>query len=309
VLSRLAEALYWAGRYVERAEDVARLLDVHFHILLEDRRVDEAAACHTLLEVMGAGDRAPAGGCDIARVSAILAYDRDSPASIVGALTAARENARGSRDAMSSEMWECLNATWHALPDAVEQASVAPHALFRFVKERAAAFAGMTESTMSRDEGWLFLVLGRSLERADMTTRLLSARYGETWGAAGWVATLRSCGAHEAYLRTYQRGMDAHRVAEFLLLDRLFPRSVFHAVTTAEQCLAELDPGRGRTGPHSDARRILGRARTELEFSSPASLLDDLPEHLALTQRACADAGDAVSTQWFGVARPVEWSA
>jgi uncharacterized alpha-E superfamily protein len=103
--------------------------------------------------------------------------------------------------------------------------------------------------------------------------------------------------------------VDAGRVAEFLLLDRLFPRSVFHALATAERCLAELDPGTGRTGPHSDARRILGRARTELEFSPPVTLLDDLPDHLALVQQACADAGAAVSARWFSLARPVEWSA
>ena len=87
--------------------------------------------------------------------------------------------------------------------------------------------AGLADSTMSRDDGWRFLVLGRSLERVDMTARLLSARYGESWGESGWITTLRSCGAYEAYLRTYQRAVDAALAAEFLVLDRLFPRSVF----------------------------------------------------------------------------------
>jgi len=309
VLSRIAESLYWVGRYTERAEDTARILDVHYHLLLEDRWVDEAAACAALLEVMGVGaERAVAA--DPEAVTRILAFDGDYAGSIVGSMSAAWRNARGARDAISSEMWECLNGTHEALRSGV----AVPHeqgayAFFRWVKERAAMFAGLAESTMSRDEGWRFLRLGRSLERVDMTARLLSARFGESWGEAGWVTTLRSCSAYEAYLRTYQRAVDVSLAAEFLVLDRLFPRSVFSALRTAEECLADLDPSFGRAGLQDPARRSLGQARTELEFCSVDELTRDLPGHLYRLQQHCFDAGTAIAERYFGENTPLEWSA
>jgi uncharacterized alpha-E superfamily protein len=305
MLSRIAESLYWLGRYSERAEDTARILDVHYHLLLEDRWVDEEAACAALVEVMGVGDRA-AEGSDSEEITRLLAFDPDYLGSIVGAMGAAWENARSVREAISSEMWESVNTTNEALR-VVDHHS--PHAFFRWVKERSAVLAGLADSTMSRDDGWRFLLLGRSLERVDMTARLLSARYGESWGQAGWVTTLRCCSAYEAYLRTYQRAVDASLAAEFLVLDRLFPRSVFHALRTAEQCLAELAPSTGRAGSDDAARRSLGQARTELEFRSVEELLGDLPGHLSRIQQHCFDAGAAVADRYFSAARTVEWVA
>ena len=309
MLSRIAESLFWLGRYSERAEETARILDVHYHLLLEDRWVDEASACAALLDVMGVGDRA-APGIDSSAVTRLLAFDPDYGGSIVGALEAAWENARGAREAISSEMWECINATNEALDVHVGRVGdQGPHLFFGWVKERAAMLAGLADSTMTRDDGWRFLVLGRSLERVDMTSRLLSARYGETWGQAGWVTTLRCCSGYEAYLRTYQRAVDASLAAEFLVLDRLFPRSVFHALRTAEQCLAELDPSTGRAGLGDAARRSLGQARTELEFRSVDDLLADLPGHLSRLQRLCYEAGVAVADRYFRQTRAMEWTA
>jgi uncharacterized alpha-E superfamily protein len=309
VLSRIAESLYWIGRYVERAEDTARILDVQFHRLLEDPWIDEEAACRALVMVMGASDE-PGEALDALGVCELLAYDRSNPSSIVGALAAARDNARGAREAISSEMWECLNGTWYALDDQVEAAhNLGPHGFFRYVKERVAILAGLVDSTLSRDDGWRFFVLGRSLERVDMTARLLSARWGDAAGSPGWVTTLRCCSAHEAYLRTYRRAVDASLVAEFLLLDRLFPRSVFHALSTAEACLSELDPLTGRAGMDDEARRIVGRARTDLEFRRANELLRDLPTHLAKVQVACADAAGALGHRYFHQTAPIEWTA
>jgi uncharacterized alpha-E superfamily protein len=309
VLSRIAESLYWIGRYVERAEDTSRILDVQFHRLLEDPWIDEDAACRALLAVMGA----PADDdehLDALQVCELLAYDRSNPNSIVGALSAARDNARGAREAIPSEMWECLNATWYAMTDESRLArGLGPHGFFRYIKERAAILAGLADSTLSRDDGWRFLVLGRSLERVDMTSRLLSARWGDAGGSPGWVTTLRCCSAHEAYLRTYRRAVDASLVAEFLLLDRLFPRSVFHALSTAESCLAELDPLTGRAGFDVEARRILGRARTDLEFQQTSDLLRELPAHLARVQAACSEAAIAIGHRYFHQTAPIEWTA
>jgi uncharacterized alpha-E superfamily protein len=309
MLSRIAESLYWLGRYVERAEDTARILDVHYHLLLEDGWVDEASACRALAEVMGLAEHA-SGGTDSVLLTGILAFNHDYPGSIVRCLEAAWENGRGAREAVSSEMWECLNATHEALPREVEAATgQMPHGFFGWVKERAAILAGLSDSTMSRDASWHFLVLGRSLERVDMTARLLSARQGETWGQMGWVTTLRSCSAYEAYLRTYQRAVDSSSAAEFLVLDRLFSRSLYFSLRTAENCLEELDPSAGRVGVGDVARRHLGQARAQLEFTSLTDLVADLSSRLAYVQKRCSDAGAAISDRYFRPAAIVQWSA
>ena len=126
-----------------------------------------------------------------------------------------------------------------------------------WVRDRAAIVSGLADATMSHDDTWRFIVLGRSLERVDLTVRLLSTRLGDAWGSAGWVATLRCCAAYESYLRTYRRGVEGSKALEFLLLDRLFPRSVFHALGAAETALFDLDPDvrPARRGQRTATRR------------------------------------------------------
>ena len=306
MLSRIAEALFWIGRYVERADDTARILDVWIQRILEDPWVDESLACRSLLAVMGSAD--PPDPATTTDVLDRLAFQRDSPGSIAGALFAARENARGTRETISTELWECLNTTWNDLPAERRAAErLGPHSFLRYVKERSAMVAGLAESTMSHDDGWRFLVLGRSLERIDMTTRLLSTRIVAGESAPSWRTLLRSCGADESFLRTYRGAVEAEHVAEFLLLDRLFPRSVFHALTTAESCLSDLDPGLSRAGVGDPARRIIGRARTGLEYLDSGQLLDELPTQLASIQEACHAAAGAVADRYFQYAAPVAW--
>jgi uncharacterized alpha-E superfamily protein len=302
VLSRIAESLYWMGRYVERAEDTARILDVHVHHHLEDPSVEEEPAGRVLLGAMGLS--IPPGPLDTARVARVLTYGTGDAASIVGALRAARENARGVREAISTEMWECLNATYNALPkDAV---ALGLHAFFAWVKERAALMAGLADSTMSRDDGWHFLVLGRSLERVDMTTRLIASRSARPVAPAEWVTTLRCCSGHEAFLRTYHRAVEPSLVVEFLMLDRLFPRSAFHGLGEAQACLAELDPDSGRAGAGGEAKRVVGRARTDLEFATLDQLMADLPGYLTRLQLACLEAGNHVASRFFRPAAEID---
>ncbi|MDT5028870.1 MAG: hypothetical protein QOE61_5296 [Micromonosporaceae bacterium] len=179
MLSRVAEALFWVGRYVERAEDTARLLDVHFHEILEEPSVAEAEACALLLSVMGVPDDIAAEHRTSQAVLDLLAYDLDTSVSIAGALVAARESARGAREALSEEIWECLNSTHNDLSARVASArDFGPAPFFWYVRERAATFAGHVEMSLSRDACHDVLVLGRSLERVDMTARLLAARVG-----------------------------------------------------------------------------------------------------------------------------------
>jgi uncharacterized alpha-E superfamily protein len=310
VLSRIAESLYWIGRYVERAEDTARLLDVHYHHLLEDRWADEVAACASLLQVMGVEPDTLDVEIGADTVTTLLAFDPNHTGSITRSVTAAWENARGAREAISSEMWEVLNAAHHALPVRARlSASQVPYDFFRWVKDRTAALSGLADSTLSRDEGWHFLLLGRNLERVDMTARLISARYGESWGAAGWTTTLRCCSAYEAYLQTYRHAVDGSSALEFLLLDRLFPRSVFHALSTVETALGQLDPRAGRTGVDDEARRVLGRARAELGFLRVEDVVSVLADRLERLQGTVAEVHVAVSDRYFRDTHAIEWSA
>lgn len=308
MLSRVAEALFWTGRYVERAEGTARVLDVLVQHLLEDPAVDEPAVSAALLAVMGvpAPTDRPVG---IRAVVDLLALDGTVPSSIATSLTAARENARSIREVISSELWEALNTTFHALPaQAAASGGLGTHAFFSFVRRQSAMVAGLVDGTMRRDDGWRFLVLGRSLERADLTARLLSARLGESSDSPEWVTTLRSCAAHEAYLRTYQRAVEGPLVARFLLLDPLFPRSVFHALSLAERCLAELDPRADVGGLDAEARLVLGRVRTSLEFRRTDELVDELPQLLAAVEGACHEAGEVLARRYFRPVATLRWS-
>jgi uncharacterized alpha-E superfamily protein len=317
MLSRIAESLFWIGRYVERAEDTARILDVHIHHLLEAPVASEAELCGSLLAIMGLANQPVEQGYGYAidpsvlnarAVTDLLAFDTSRPSSIVSSLQAARANARGVSEAISSEMWEALNVTYNALPGQIEAGRrIAPYAFFRFVRERAALIAGLTDSTMSRDDAWRFLVLGRSLERVDMLARLLSTAAPSTDPGPHWVVLLRSCSAHEAFLRTYRREPEPALAAEFLLLDRLFPRSVFHALSAAEECLAELDPRAGRAGMPDEARRSLGHLRTNLEFRRIDDLLQDLPGLLFSIQMGCSSASAALAARYFRQTSPIEW--
>ncbi len=304
MLSRIAESLFWIGRYVERAEDTARILDVQTQMMLEDHAVNMETASRTLLSVMGAG--VPDGEVSLRSALDRLAYDVTEPTSIAAALAGARESARRARETLSTEMWEVINSTYRYIPSGRFRAMRMPEA-FRFVRERSAAINGTAEATMSRDEGWQFLVLGRSLERADMTARLVATSSLSPGATSAWPTTLRACGAYQSFLRAY-RGLETDRqAAEYLLLDRLFPRSVVHALTEAEEALSNLESNGQRVGFLDEARRLLGRTRAELEYRSISDIATDLPGEMERLQRTCAAASDAVTQRYFSHAVAMNW--
>lgn len=309
MLSRLAESLFWIGRYVERADDTARIVDVHLQFLLEDPWADEDLTCRSLLAVMGVPvpDDVTA---DRELVLRSLAWSPE-PGSVLGAVSAARENARRAREAVSTDLWEALNTTWNALRVRAKPGS-APHPLFGWVRERTAVVQGLADSTMSRDVTWNFLAAGRSIERADMTARLVASRAVAGTTGPSWQVLLRSCGAHEAYLRAHHGAVGDERAAEFLLLDPSFPRSVVHAIRQAEQCLEVLA---GQSGAGSrrltddDPRRMLGRARAELEYTRLTDLLADLPQAMARVQQACSRASEATAQRFFPQDAGTTWTS
>jgi uncharacterized alpha-E superfamily protein len=305
VLSRLAESLYWIGRHVERAEDTSRILDVHLTLLLEDPWAPENVVCESLLSAMGRETEGPVGTRDVLDM---LAWDRDDPASVIGSLGAARENARRSREVISTELWESINVTWMDSTKVTRRAR--PHSFFTWVRERAAAFNGAADATISRDDAWQFLVLGRNLERADMTARLIAARALAGSVGPSWVTVLQSCGAYQAFLRSARGAVEDTKAMEFLLLDPLFPRSLLSSLVTAEHCLDELDrSGRNgeRHGRASEGSRVLGMMRSELEFAPTVELFGDIYEVMERVQSACSVASDVVTKRYFPRGTVTNW--
>jgi uncharacterized alpha-E superfamily protein len=304
MLSRIAESLFWIGRYIERSDGTARILDVHLQLLLEDPWIEEDLACRSLLSVMGS--EAPEDAVLTRQdVLAILAVDRSEPASIAYSLGAARENARRAREIVSTELWECLNTTRARMPRRVASDKV--HEFFAWVRERSALAVGIIESATSRDEAWQFFTLGRSLERADMTARLLATRSLTEASGPSWTTILRSCGAYEAYLRTYRGVPSARNAAEFLLLDRLFPRSILFSVSRAEACMREIEPRSDRVGVSDHAQRLLGQIRSELEYRPIAEILEDLTMHMDNVQAATSAASEAIRQRYFPTNAAPSW--
>ncbi len=305
MLSRIAESLFWIGRYIERSDGTARILDVHLQLLLEDPWIEESIACQSLLHLMGS-DAPEVRTLTRKDVLATLAVDRSHPASIAYSVKAARENARRAREIVPTELWECLNTTSARMPRKV--ASEKTHDFFGWVRERAALAVGIVESGVSRDDAWLFFNLGRSLEQADMTARLLATRSLTEASGPSWTTILRSCGGYESYLRTYRGVPSARNAAEFLLLDRLFPRSVVFSISRAEQCLREMEPRLDRVGVSDQAQRVLGQIRSQLEYRPIMDILNDLPRQMDLVQEATSIASEAIGERYFPTSTVPSWT-
>ncbi|WP_413320846.1 alpha-E domain-containing protein [Agrococcus sp. 1P02AA] len=305
MLSRIAESLFWIGRYIERADGTARILDVYLQLLLEDVAVDEDTACRALLGVMG-HEAPPERKLSRADVVNFLAIDRTQTASIAYSVNAARENARRARETISTELWEVLNATYANMPRRINNEQV--HTMFGWVRERAALASGMADATSSRDDAWSFFTLGRYIERADMVARLLATRALTEASGPSWTTILRSVGAYEAYLRTYRGVPSSTNAAEFLLLDRLFPRSILFSVRGAEQCLEDIEPRRERVGYVGAAERMLGQIRSELEFRPIQEIIDDLPTVMDKVQTTTTAVSNAVRERYFPTHNMPAWT-
>ncbi len=316
MLARLAENLFWAGRYTERAEDTARMVDVTYHTQLESPYGEVALAWQQLLDVLHLRS---AYGAPIEPVNVMrfLVLDPDNPGSVTASIARARENARSVRELISSEMWEAVNRLHLVLGDRDLEAELTeqPYELFRVVRRLSMTIYGVASETMPRDEGWRFMALGRLLERAEMTCRLIDVRYAQLEAMSGpsqrlagdtaevargpdrtdfhhWIAVLKSASAFEAYRRRYRASMDPADVVEFLLLERDLPRSVLYCLDGARHQLDAL-----RDGRPSRAARQLGRTTASLEFRDVGELFDvglqpfleDVQEQIAVTAEQIAD--------------------
>lgn len=305
MLARLAENLFWIGRYVERAEDTALLLDVTYHGLLESAPSETGVAWWGLLEVLHSQEafsqRYPEANDQT--VTRFLVTDRSHGGSILSSVSLVRENARSVREQISTDLWQVINNFYLELDarDLDADLEGQPSEVYGLVKLRCQTVYGVASETMPRDDGWRFMMLGRMLERAVMTCRLLNVRYAQLMASAdsdfhSWVGVLNSAGAHEAYRKQHSATMDPAHVVEFLLLGEHFPRSVLFCLRAAEAGLRRLGP----EGAASRAERLLGRIRAELEFRDIDELLDEgLHGFLDRVQEQVWLVADAVADQFF----------
>ena len=234
MLSRVADTLYWMSRYLERAEHTARLLDLQLHMMVELNSEDADERWQRILNSLFV-TLPPDFKADPYTLTQLLAFDSANANSIVACVAAARENARHVREQISSEMWEEVNR----LSLQVKNTQIAkiwdnqPHEFFDSVKQGIHLFQGITDSTMNHGEGWQFIQMGRSVERAIATATLIKTHY-RAWPDLNyhqtmidtfmeWIALLKSCTAFEAYCKVYTADLRPDRVAEFLILNPGIP--------------------------------------------------------------------------------------
>jgi uncharacterized alpha-E superfamily protein len=309
MLSRVADALFWMSRYLERAEHVARLLDVSFHLeldlhgVLAGAREQETAALVGIIQAP-LPEEAPSDGTAL---HDWLTFDLDNPNSIMACVNKARNNARSVRGTIAPAVWRELNKLFWQLkdPDFIARAQGSPHDFFGAVETGCHLFQGLCDATMMHDEGWRFIQLGKFLERAFLTLRILDVKCRQlerTSDAVNlplahlqWAAVLKSCLAYEAYQRLYISRVEPERVVEFLLVHPQFPRSVRFCLEEAAQVLALLE------GPEADGRaeRFLGRALSELRFLDLEEVLHGgLHPFLDTALQRCAQVGQAIQEQY-----------
>jgi uncharacterized alpha-E superfamily protein len=310
MLSRHAEDLYWLGRYVERAEDTARMLDVTYHNILESPPDDAAMAWKELLQVLYV-DAVYDGDYDRGQVSRYLVTDRDNPGSIVSAVERARDNARGLRDRISTELWEAINRFHLELSTTDLDTGFERNAyeLFRLVRQHCQLVSGVASQTMPRDDGYRFIVLGWMLERSEMTCRLLAVRYarlaaeGSDHGFHAWASVLKSVSAYEAYLKAHDASLDPTNVLEFLLLDQTFPRSVLYCLQQVERQIA----GLAGVGHRTALERAVGRVRARTEYCDIATIVSGgLDQFLQEVQAEIYDVGEECDAYFFRAGTDLE---
>ena len=308
MLSRIAEAMFWIGRYVERAEATTRLLAEHHQLLVEDTRLDPAVGVEAMLRPLFLMPEPTAEGEPPALTPASLVTlvvgDSADPTTILGSVAAARENARTIREALPGDMFERLNATHLRLQAGIS--TVIPGIPLRALLDELAMVHGIISWQMPRDEGLVFLRLGAALERLDMTSRLLDINHEALWPQAGAATTLRAAGGFNLFLRT-QRAMSGEQVRGFLLLDPTFPRSTLQAASAAERAVRQM-AAYGSPQQTSALLRTVGILRAEMEFAS----VNPTPADLALLGERARDAAyvasDEVATAYFRQAGTIVWS-
>jgi uncharacterized alpha-E superfamily protein len=305
MLSRVADSLYWMSRYLERAEHTARLLDVNLNQMLDQTPESADQRWDRLLASMRVS--LPEGVSDPNSITQALTFDQDNKVSIISCIAVARENAQQVREQISSEMWQQLNQLFLQVRRTSKNRvwRTQPHKFFQVVKEGAHLFQGITDSTMSHDEGWRFIQIGRSIERAGATAALLDAHFKDmkSLDYLAWVGLLRSCTAFEAYCKVYTADIHPQCVAEFLLLNNHFPHAVRFSVNQLQFELQAITQATG-IAHAGRAERLAGRLCAMLDYGQIDEIMPDMHAYLENIRNLCADIHTAI--QQIYIAYPAD---
>jgi uncharacterized alpha-E superfamily protein len=305
MLSRVAESIYWMARYIERAENVARIMDANYHMIL-DLPAGVGEQWEPLVVTTGDEEQFKELYDSFTRENVVrfLTFDQRNPNSILSCLQAARENARSVREWISSEMWQQVNSFYLMLKEASRHNGTIelPHEFFVDIMMASHLYAGLAENTMTHGKGWEFARLARMLERADKTARIIDVKYfillpsveyvGMPYDHILWGSILRSASAFEMYRKRFGQ-IVPDRIIEFLVLDNEFPRAIHHCVIMAEMALRNLS-GTPRGHFSNPAEKTLGRLLADLDYTQLDEIkarglhefLDDLQTRLNLVGAA-----------------------
>jgi uncharacterized alpha-E superfamily protein len=311
LLARYAEDIFWMGRYMERADNLARLLEVN-EVFARDRRGAHNWDAILTLNADQERFRERHGAPSPSRTAYFYMLDAENPSSILSTVKAARENARTLRPLISTEMWTHLNMFYNELMTSPGGPEALPN-VSRFctkVKTACQAHTGITEGTFYRDQVWYFYQLGKYLERADQTTRLVDVKYhtllpsaeavGSPLDISQWNALLRSAAGYHAYRRVHPRGIAPAKVAEFLVLSARFPRSVRYCVAELSHLLSQLiyTFQLSRGDRVADAVQVIHRRLEDTDID--AIILSGMHEFLDAVQLDLIAVGAAMGDAYFG---------
>jgi uncharacterized alpha-E superfamily protein len=309
MLSRVADSLYWLGRYIERAENNSRILDVNLQLTLDmdhadrDETRDWLPILATLEDQQLFNKHNAAVTADA--VCEFVTFAKENPNSISSAVARVRENARTVREYISSEMWERINGLYLWINSAGARQMFAGSAIdfYRHVVDFSHQIHGTTDATFNHGEGWGFLELGKYLERADCASRILDLKYhvllpmGEKVGGnvdtLQWIAVLKSCSAFEAYRKIHTGQVTPWSVAEFIILHSRFPRSIRFCVDKVVDSLHMLS-GSDPLAYCNEAERLAGRLKSDLSYATIQDIIEfGLHQYLERIQVRLYDIGNA----------------
>lgn len=315
MLSRVADSLYWLARYIERAENNSRILDVNLQVTLDDEHSGDEAERLAWEPILATLEdlklfRKLYAVTNADAVCEFVTFAKENPNSIRCCVAGARENARTVREYISSEMWERINSLylWINSADARQLFAGSAIDFYRHIVDYAHQFHGTTDATLTHGEGWNFLQVGKYLERADSTSRIVDLKYhillpqGEKVGGnvdtVQWQAVLKSCSAFEAYRKIHPGQLTPSSVVEFVILHDSFPRSIRFCVDQLDTALHRIS-GCDRTHFSNDAERLSGRLCSELNYTTIADIFKTgLHEYLDSTQGRLIEISNAMLKQY-----------
>lgn len=306
MLSRVAENIYWLARYVERAENTARLINVNTNLMLDLPKIAQPG-WEPIIDILGAkaGNSESPEDTDERSVLRYLISDHLIPSSIISCLVMARENGRTIRDIIPREAWEAVNDLYIFAKDQAQK-GISKRGRYEYLKgviTGAQTLTGILAGTMLHDEGYSFLKMGRNLERADMTTRLIDVRTANLLESTHeeltpfeniqWMSVLKSLTGYQMYRRTVQARIQRSEVLRFLLQEKRFPRAFYHATCEVEDCLRSL--------PHSDQPlKGLKKLQDKVLKANPDRLKQgQLHKFIDQLQLGLANVNNAIDSTYF----------